>query len=139
MTRTDLRIFALALATAMLSGAAPASAMTADEFLTRAQTLKGKGMMAVFHKKEINALLEEVKSASQAYKADHDRALAAGDPSLGCPPAPGSKGAKYPRNRMSTDQFLGHFAGIPKEQRQRMTFKAAYYDLIRARFPCSAK
>ena len=139
MMRTNVRIFALGLVGTLLAGATSASAMTVEEFLTRAQTLKGKGMMAVFHKKEINVLLEEVKSASQAYKVDHDKAQAAGDPSLGCPPAPGSKAAKDPRSRMSTDQFLGHFAGIPKEQRQRMTFKAAYYDLIRARFPCPAK
>jgi len=122
-----------------LGAAAPASALTVEEFLTRAQTLKAKGMMAVFHKKEINALVEEMKGITQAYKVDHDRAAPAGDPALGCPPPPGSAASKDPKNRMTSDQFLGSLAAIPKEKRERTSVKTAFYDIMRTRYPCPAK
>ena len=131
------RLWPAPILAAALLAPMPAQAMTADEFLTRAMALKAKGMMAVFQKKEIGVLVDEAKSAGEAYKVDYDKAKATGDTSaLGCPPAPGSAAAKDKKNRMSTEQFLAHFSAIPKEQRQRMSFKTAYYDLIRTRYPC---
>ncbi len=118
--------------------AAPASAMTAEEFLTRAQALKARGMMAIFQKKEIDALVGEIKLASEAYAVDRKKALPGVDPALGCPPPANSKAAKEPKNRMTSDQFLTRLAAIPKEERQRASMKTAYYEIIRARFPCPA-
>lgn len=129
---------AVILLTAVMASS-PASAMTVDEFLTRAETLKAKGMMAIFHKKEIKALVDEMKAVNAAYKADYAKAQPAGNPALGCPPAPNSAAAKDPKNRMSSDELLKSFSAIPKDQRQRTSVKTAFYDLVTKRWPCPAK
>ncbi|MBO9671746.1 MAG: hypothetical protein J7485_14655, partial [Sphingobium sp.] len=71
-------LYGLMIAAFGLLASAPARAMTADEFYTRAAALKAKGMMAIFQKKEIDALVQEVKSVSLAYKADYDKAQPGG-------------------------------------------------------------
>lgn len=138
MTSSKARWLWPMIALAAVLCAAPAPAMTAEEFLTRAQALKARGMMAIFQKKEINALLDEIKLASEAYAVDRKKALPGVDPALGCPPPANSKAAKEPKNRMTSDQFLTRLAAIPREERQRASMKAAYYEIIRTRFPCPA-
>ncbi len=93
-------------------------------------------MMAIFQKKEIDALIGEIKLVSEAYAVDRKKALPGVDPALGCPPPANSKAAKEPKNRLTSDQFLNGLAAIPKEERQQTSMKTAYYGIIRTRFPC---
>jgi hypothetical protein len=114
---------------AALLATAPAEAMTAADFLARVEKLQGMGMMAMFKKKEINALFSEVKVISESYRADVTKARAAGDTSLGCPPPPG-------QSKMSSDQLITHLKTIPADQRAQTPFKTVFYNMMKSRFPC---
>jgi hypothetical protein len=110
--------------------ASPASSMTADEFVTRGNALKAKGMMAVFQKKEINALGAEIREAATAYRTDLGK-LPSGDMSLGCPPPQGKAG-------ITSRIILERFNAFPRDARQQMTVKTAYYTMMKQSFPCGS-
>lgn len=122
-----LTIFALA-ATAAASAPAAAQQMNAEEFYQRALKLKKKGPMALFQRKEINALLEEVKGAGAAVK---DRRLA-DEKEKGrgayCPPKD--------KRGMTSDEYLAGLGSIPQSDRKRMTMTEAVTRMLATKFPC---
>ena len=109
--------------------ATSASAMTVAEFLTRADALKAKGMMAMFSGSEIKALKGEVMTAAGAYRDDVAKARLSGTMSFGCPPAKG-------KAKLSSDDLIAGLRAIPADRRQSISVKAGFYDFMKARYPC---
>ncbi|UVO55349.1 hypothetical protein [Sphingomonas sp. SUN039] len=105
-----------------------ANAMTVAEFLTRAEALKAKGMMAMMSS-DLPVIRGEMQAATTAYRADVDAARAKGRKDLGCPPPKGQA-------KLSSDIVMADLAALPKAVQARTTVKAALYDLMRKRYPC---
>lgn len=105
---------------------APAHAeMTVAQFLTKANALKAKGMMAVFSK-DLKPVMNEAKGAFQQLKLEGEQRKAAGLPPRACPP----KGTK-----MSSDEFLAMLSAIPPAERG-MSLKDGLARAMATRFPC---
>lgn len=105
-----------------------ANAMTVAEFLTRANALKAKGMMAMMSS-DLPVIRGEMQAATAAYRIDVDAARAKGRTDLGCPPPKGQA-------KMSSDIIMADLAAIPKPVQAKTTVKTALYDLMRKRYPC---
>ena len=117
--------FAVLIASGALLCAVPAQAMDAETFYVKALALKKKGMGAVFSK-EIKPMARLLQAAAESVKAENEQAHAAGKP-LFCVPK------KY---RMTAEQFLESFAGIPQERRRIQTVRDAWREIVIRRFPC---
>ena len=107
--------------------AAPGT-MTVAEFLTKADKLKATGMAAMFSS-DLKPLMTEMTSAAKSYRIDARAAGGAGRADLGCPPAQGKFGVK-------SDEILAEFASMPSADRGRTTAKAAFYAMMKRKFPC---
>lgn len=118
-----LALLALLLAT-------PAMATTGDmsvaTFLSKADALKAKGLMAL-GSSDIKLLRAEGQAAGMAYGARLQQERAAGKPSS-CPP----KGA-----RPSSNEVLAHLRTYPAAKRANMTMKAAMADYFIKTYPCN--
>jgi hypothetical protein len=109
--------------------AAQAQSMPVSTFLAKADALKKKGPLALLSG-DIKVLKAEVQNSAQAYGKDVRAARAAGKLTHSCPPA----GTKL---SMNSNELLGHFDSIPPAQRG-MTVKAAFYDMMKKKYPCPA-
>lgn len=118
------------LATACILAAtlSSAQAMTVEAFLTKADALKAKGMMAMMSP-DVGLLRGEMKAVSAAYRADIDAAQKAGRPAHSCPP-PKGKGS------VGSDEVMAEFNRIPAAQRSRISVKDAFYAMMKKRYPC---
>lgn len=109
----------------------PAAAGTGDmsvaTFLEKADTLKGKGLGAMFSG-DIKLLKGEAQAAGEAYRARIVADKKAGRPPHSCPP-PG-------KQSMGSGEFLGHLRSYPEPARKTTTIKVAFADLMRKRYPC---
>lgn len=109
--------------------AAPAAAtngeMSVATFLSKADALKAKGLMA-FGSPDIKLLRAEGQAAGMAYGARLQQERAAGKPSS-CPP----KGA-----RPSSSDVLDHLRTYPAAKRSGLTMKAAMADYFIKTYPC---
>lgn len=117
--------YALLLASGALLCAVPATAMDAETFFVKAIVLKKKGMSAVFAH-DLKPMIRIFEAAANSVKAENEVARATGSP-LFCAPK------KY---RLTADQFISEFSGIPKERRQRQTVREAWREIVIRRFPC---
>lgn len=124
-----MRARLVALTGALLIVPALANAMTVAEFLARAEALKAKGMMAMMSP-DLPVVRSEMQAATAAYRSDVDAARAKGRTDLGCPPPKGQA-------KISSDTIMSDLAAIPKATQARITVKAALYDVMRKRYPCS--
>jgi hypothetical protein len=106
---------------------ATAQAMSVHEFLTKANALKARGIFAL-GSSDIGVLKGEMAGIMKSWQVDNAAAKKQGRP-IACPP-PGAK-------RMSQNEFLGALEGIPKAQRG-MSMKAAFYGIMRTRYPCQS-
>lgn len=117
-----LALFALLIA-------APAAATTGEmsvaTFLSKADALKAKGLMAL-GSPDIKLLRAEGQAAGMAYGARLQQERAAGRPSS-CPP----KGA-----RPSSNDVLDHLRTYPASKRAGLTMKAAMADYFMKNYPC---
>ena len=118
----------LVLAGVLLCAPATLSAMTVAEFLTRANALKAKGMMAMMSP-DLPVIRGEMQGATTAYRTDVDAARAKGRTDLGCPPPKGQA-------KISSDLIMADLAALPKPAQSRLTVKSALYDIMRKRYPC---
>jgi hypothetical protein len=119
----------LGLAAFVLLSAVPASAeMSVATFLTKADALKAKGMMALMSS-DIGLLKKEVQSAGVAYRSQIDSDKAAKRPPHSCPPPKGTV-------KMGSEELIGHFRGIPAAQRPNVSVKTAFYGMMKKKFPC---
>lgn len=128
MNSCRVYLYALPALTAAITlpAIAHAAAMNADSFYDRAVVLEKKGMAAMFSK-DLKPLMNEMKAAGAAVKAENEAAKKAGKP-LYCPPAKGGK--------MDAKQVIAAFGAIPENRRKAMTVKAAWKEIIVKKFPC---
>lgn len=117
------------LALVALLLAAPAAATTGDmsvaTFLSKADALRAKGLMAL-GSPDMKLLREEGQAAGMAYGARLQQERAVGKPSS-CPP----KGA-----RPSSSQVLDHLRTYPAAKRPATSMKAAMADYFIKTYPC---
>ena len=107
--------------------AAPAQAMTVTDFLAKAEVLKKKGLVAM-GAPELKQLRTEMEGVTTTYRADLERARAAGRPPHSCPPPKG-------KARLGPRELMADFQAIPPAQRG-MSVKDAFYAMMRKRYPC---
>jgi hypothetical protein len=113
-----------------LSVSAPATAAapgTAQNFLDRANRLKGKGPLALFDK-DYKRLKAEATAAGKSIGADRVAAEKAGRPILYCSPKPKADLGSY--------EFIDGLEAIPANQRQSMSLKAAMLRVLQKKYPC---
>jgi hypothetical protein len=115
------RIGAAALAALFLC--APVHAMSAGEFLAKADALKAKGMMAIFSS-DLGVLKAEFTADAQAWRA---QVTPAGRPPNACPPA---------AVRMSDEEIYALVAAVPPAQRATTSTRDAVIAGLNRRFPC---
>lgn len=115
------------LLAALLAGMpAGAQAMDVQTFLAKAETLKAKGMMALFSS-DYKLLKGEIQAHSGALKAERLAARKAGRPQAYCPPDKAS---------LNSDEILTAFSSIPVPQRPRVQVKDALKALLVRKYPC---
>lgn len=114
--------FGVALSLAL---AAPASAMSVAEFLTRADALKARGAMALFSG-DLKLLMREVKAAGQGVRTDNRRRQQAGLAPRSCPPE---------RVSMKSDELLAALRTIPPGDRG-ISVQEGFARMMAARYPC---
>ena len=101
--------------------------MKISTFLAKADALKAKGLLAMASS-DIGILKTEGKAAGEAYRAriksDKEKGLAPHS----CPPA---------KSSISSDDLLNHFRSYPAAQRQQISVRAGFADMMKKRFPCT--
>ena len=117
-----------AIAAALLLGAAaPASAMSVAAFLTKAESLKKKGPLALFSG-DLKLLANQIKADGASIRAERLAAKAAGKPTAFCPPEAGVK--------LTDKDVMAAMQAVPAPQRARTSTRDAMRALMVKRFPC---
>ena len=117
------------LLAAVLLAAAPlstANAMDVATFLTKADALQKKGMMALMSS-DYKLLKQEVAVNSSALNAERLAAERAKRKPAYCPPG---------KQWVSPDELLAAFRTIPAAQRPRIQVKDALRALLARKYPC---
>jgi hypothetical protein len=122
--KSKAAVFAALMLAAPLA-AAPGD-MSIATFLTKADALKKKGIMAL-GSSDYKKLKGEVDAASVSYRSRLKSDKAAGKPAHSCPPAKAS---------MNSDQLLAHFRSYPVSQRSSTSVRTGFFDLMKKRYPC---
>ena len=117
----------LAVALSVSASATAAAPGTAQNFLDRANRLKEKGPLALFDK-DYKRLKAEATAAGKSIGADRVAAEKAGRPILYCSPKPKADLGSY--------EFIDGLEGIPANQRQSMSLKAAMLRVLQKKYPC---
>lgn len=110
------------------STAALAQSMNAEEFHRRASALQKKGPMALMHRGEIKALMNEGQAAGKAARERRLAAARAGRPAPFCPPSGEVK--------MDSSDFMRRLGAIPAAQRRHMDMSEATVRVLASKFPC---
>jgi hypothetical protein len=108
---------AAALAALFLCG--PACAMSAAEFLAKADALKAKGMMAMFSS-DLRLLKSDFTAGAKAWRQQAHKPNA-------CPPA---------AVKLNPDEIYGLLAAVPPAQRATTTSRDAIVTGLNRRYPC---
>ena len=120
------KLLAAALLAIVPLGAA--HAMDVATFLVKADALEKKGMLALMSS-DYKLLMGEVRTQSEALRAERLAAERAGRKAAYCPPAKQSLTAK---------EVLTAFRTIPAAQRPRIQVKDALRALMARKYPCRA-
>lgn len=124
MIRTGLvAVIALLTCSPAISAA---SDMKVETFLTKADALKAKGMLALASS-DIGVLKTEGKAAGEAYRARIKSDKAKNLPPHSCPPA---------KAALKSDDLLAHFRTYNAAQRKQISVKAAFAEMMKKRYPC---
>ena len=123
MRKTILLAVALSASMPALS-AAPG---TAQNFLDRANRLKGKGPLAFFDS-DYKRLKAEATAVGKSVGDDRIAAQKAGKPILYCSPKA--------RAELGSYEFLDGLEAIPATERQNMPLKAAMLRVLQKKYPC---
>jgi len=118
------------LLAAALSISAPliaAPAGSAQNFLDRANRLKGKGPLALFDA-DYKRLKAEGTAAGKSIGADRIAAQKAGRPILYCSPKV--------RAQLGAMELIDGIEAIPAAARQSMTIKQAMLRILQKKYPC---
>lgn len=125
-----MRILLLAAPWALaVPASAAAQTMNAEVFHQRADALQRKGPAALFHRKEINALMNEVQAAGEKARQARLAAVAAGTRPRYCPPAAGKTG-------LGSSEFMKRLAAIPAAERRKIDMTEATVRVLAGKFPC---
>jgi hypothetical protein len=124
MTKINGLILMAALAAAPVFSA-PGD-MKISTFLAMADALKAKGIMAL-GSSDIALLKSEGKAAGEAYRARIKSDRAKRLPPHSCPPAKASVGS---------DDLLSHFRSYPAAERQQISVRTGFADMMKKRYPC---
>ena len=112
----------------LVSAPAVAQSMNADIFYKRATALQKKGVMALFSRGEIKALMNEGQAAGAKAREQRLAAVKAGQKPRFCPPqGPVSIDSK---------EFITRLSAIPAPERQRIDMTEATVRILAAKFPC---
>ena len=118
-------LFALLLSfTAPVLAAPPG---TAQNFLDRANRLKGKGPLAFFDK-DYGRLKAEATAVGQSIGADRRAAEKVGKPILYCSPKA--------RATLGSFEFIDGLEAIPPADRMQMSLKDAMIRVLQKKYPC---
>ena len=110
-----------------LTPLAAAQAMPVSDFLTKAETLKKKGPMALFSS-DYKKLKGEVQNAGQVVRAREAADRKAGRKPATCLPN---------KDATDSDELLAYFKSIPPAQRN-ISVNDAFFNLMKRKFPCAA-
>ncbi len=95
-------------------------------FLSKADALKKKGVMALFSS-DLQNLKSEVENAGAQLHAERIAAQKEGRKPAYCPPS---------KSGLNSHELLAHFRTIPPAQRGRMQVKEGLRDLVAKKYPC---
>ena len=112
----------------LLSAAAPAESMNAEQFYQRATALQHKGIIAVFSAGAIKALTAEAQAAGKRSAEMHHTAVKAGKTPRFCPTGGSVK--------MNDKELMARLAAIPATERSRIDMTEAMNRIFAAKFPC---
>jgi hypothetical protein len=118
-------ILTVALSVSVPLFAAPQG--SAQNFLDRANRLKGKGPLAFFDA-DYKKLKAEATAVGKSIGDDRIAAEKAGKPVLYCSPRPRAKLGSY--------EFLDGLEAIPASERQNMSLKTAMLRVLQKKYPC---
>ena len=116
---------AVALSISIPAFAAPPG--SAQNFLDRANRLKGKGPLAFFDS-DYKRLKAEATAVGKAIGDERIAAEKAGRAIFYCSPSPRAKLGSY--------EFLDGLEAIPAAQRQTMSLKTAMLRVLQKKYPC---
>jgi hypothetical protein len=105
---------------------AAADAMDVATFLTKADALQKKGMMALMSS-DYKLLKNEILAQSQALRNERLAAVRAHRKPAYCPPA---------KSGLNSNEILAAFRTIPAAQRPRIQVKDALRGLLVKKYPC---
>ncbi|WP_231726680.1 MULTISPECIES: hypothetical protein [unclassified Sphingomonas] len=131
MGKLRLRRSLAVLICGSLSMPVAAQAMTVEQFLTKSRALRAKGLLAM-GSPDIKLLRDEVVAAGADYRADLARDKAAGRQAHSCPPPAG-------KANVNARDLIAEFEAIPAATARTTSVKAAFYAMMKKRFPCPAK
>lgn len=109
------------------AGELHAQSMPVSDFLSRAEALKKKGMMAMLSK-DFRILKAQIQNSGKQLRAEQNEAAKAGRKPATCMP---------PKASVAPDELLEHLRSIPPQQRA-MSIKAGFAGLMRKKYPCPA-
>lgn len=116
----------LVLAAAGLLTTPAAAEMSVSSFLTKTEALKAKGILAL-GSPDLGLLRDEVKRATISYRDTIKDAKAKGKKPHSCPPE---------KTKMNSDELITHFKTVPQGQAKRVSVRAAFFDMMKKRYPC---
>jgi hypothetical protein len=117
------------LAAAIVASSVAAQAMPVSDFVTKANALEKKGVMALLSS-DFRVLKNEGNSATQAAVREERAAVKAGRKPTMCFP-------KDNKLSLGTSEVLNHMRAVPAAQRG-MSVKDAMAGLLRKKYPCPA-
>jgi len=118
-------LFAVALSVSMPALAAAPG--TAQNFLDRANRLKGKGPLAFFDS-DYKLLKAEATAVGKSIGDERIAAQKAGKPILYCSP--------NARAELGSFEFIDGLEAIPADERQNMPLKAAMLRVLQKKYAC---
>ncbi|HWJ58464.1 MAG TPA: hypothetical protein VNR68_02295 [Sphingomicrobium sp.] len=111
-----------------LSAPAAAQHMNADVFYQRAMKLKSKGPLALFARKELKALIAEVRAAGTQVRETRLAAERVGKRGRYCPPKM--------KREMGHEEYLKGIGAIPAGERRRIDMVEATTRMLATKYPC---
>lgn len=111
----------------VVAQAAPGD-MSVATFITKATALEKQGPLALMSS-DLRLLKAEMTGAGAFYRAQLAADKNAGRAPHSCPPAKGSV-------KMNSNEIMAHMRSYPVAQRNSVSLKQAFRDMMGKRFPC---
>ena len=125
-----LRLLYSAVLVGLAAPAAPASQMSAGEFLAKAEPLMKKSKAALIFSGDARALLRTIGETAERNRARLDAERAAGRRVATCLPPKG-------KASINSTELIGHLKALPPAQKAQ-SFDAAFASFAAKKYPCRA-